>query len=120
MLGQSHQLLFRSQKSSPSSSSFDNQAAHHTCRHGEASYNGDAHETLLCHLLVNERTQAGRLEIGRLLLQKQIVVSAGFSIVSQLIVAQSKIVKTFSSSLGCPAEDLGEKAHTFLLVGSSI
>lgn len=94
----------------------DEQASHYTCGHRDAAHDGNAHQTLLRDAVVDECLQAAGLEIGRLEVEQQLVVTAGLGIVAELVVAKRKVVKAFATALGAVAKDLGEEAHAFLLL----
>lgn len=81
-----------------------------------AANNGDAQEALLGDLVVDELAQVGGLEVGRLLVEEEVVVAAGLAVVAELVVAEGEVVEAFAAALGGDAEDVGEEADTELLV----
>jgi hypothetical protein len=66
----------------PSSGSLDHETTNHTRDESQSTYNRDSHEALLGDLIIDEPPKAGSLEVCGFLLQKQIVVSAGFAIIA--------------------------------------
>jgi hypothetical protein len=90
-------------------------APHNPRRNRDSSHDSHAHHALLCHLIIDQVLQAASLQIRRLQLQQQLVVPPCFCVVSQLVVAQRKVVEAFAAALARVAEDFGEKAYALLL-----
>lgn len=61
--------------------------SHYTSRDTNATQDGNSHETLAGNLVIDQLAQVGRLQIGGLLVEKQVVVPAGFAVVAQLVVS---------------------------------
>jgi len=91
------------------------EAPHDPRRNRNPPNDSHTNHPLLRHLVVNQILQASRLQIRRLQLQQQLIVSPCFRVVSQLVVAQRKVVEAFAAALARVAEDFGEEAYAFLL-----
>lgn len=87
------------QEESPDNASGDSHAAE----------DGDAHETLLGNLVVDELTEVGGLQVGGLLVEQEVVVPPGLGVVCELVVAEGEVVEAFAAALGGEAEDVGEE-----------
>ena len=80
-----------------------------------AAEDGDAHEALLGHLVVDELAQVGGLQVGGFAVEEHVVVAAGLGIAAQLVVAEGEVVQALAPALGRDAEDVGEEADAELL-----
>ena len=60
------------------------------------------------------------MQVGRLLIQQQVVVATGLAIVPELVVSEGEVVEAFSSSFGGGTEDLREQPDSFLLIVTSV
>lgn len=92
------------------------EGTHDTGGDADTAEDGDAHEALLGDLVVDELAQVGGLKVGGLLLEEEVVVAAGLSVVAELVAAEGEVVEAFAAALGGEAEDLGEEADAELLV----
>ena len=98
----------------------EDRTSHHTSSKGQTTHNRNTHQTFLGHLLINQRPQTGGLQVGRLLVQQEVVVAAGLAIVPELVVSEGEVVEAFSSSFGGGTEDLREQPDSFLLIVTSV
>jgi hypothetical protein len=94
----------------------EDESAEQTGGDAHAAEDGDAHEALLGDLVVNELAQISGLEVGGLLVEKEVVVAAGLAVVAELIVAEGEVVEAFAAAFGGEAEDFGEEADAELLI----
>lgn len=60
------------------------------------------------------------MQVGRLLVQQQVVVATGLAIVPEFVVSEGQVVEAFSSSFGGGTEDLREQSDSFLLIVTSV
>lgn len=90
----------------------------HAGGHGDAADDGDAHQPLPGHAVVDEPAQVRRLEVGRLLVQQQVVVSSGVGVVAELVVPQRQVVQALAAALRRYPEDLRQQADAQLLVAA--
>lgn len=104
----------------PSLCPLEDYTSHETSCKRQTAHNRNAHEPLLGHLLVNQRSQAGSLHVRRLLVEEEIVVASGLAVVPELVVPESQIVEAFSSTFGGGTEDFREQTDTFLLVVAGV
>lgn len=81
-----------------------------------AANDGDAQEALLGDLVVDELAQVRGLEVGRLLVEEEVVVAASLAVVAELVVPEGEVVQALAAALGGEAEDLGEETDAELLV----
>lgn len=94
--------------------------SHDTRSDANTAKNSDAHESLPCDLVVDELSQVRGLEVGRLLIEEQVVVPAGLGVVAELVVSEGEVVEALATALGGGAEDVGEEADAELLVGTGV
>lgn len=102
----------------PLLSSSDQEAHAHgrCCR--QSSNDGNAHQTLLCDLVIDQLAQTLRLQIARLDLEQVVVVSPCLGVVAKLVVAQGKIVQTLSTSVRRGTEYVAQEPDALLLLRS--
>lgn len=105
--------------SSPSRS-LQQKCAHQSCSNGDASHDRRTHESLFCDFVIDQLFQASGLQVRRLQLQQEFVISSCLSVITELVIAERKVVETFASSFAGVAENLREKAHTFLLLAARV
>lgn len=91
-----------------------------TGRHGEAAHDRDTHQALPRHLVVYQRPQVGGLQVGRLLLEQEVVVPPSLGVVAQLEVTECQVVEALAAAFGRDAEDLGEEDDAKLLVVAAV
>lgn len=92
------------------------ESSYHTGGEADTTKNGDTHEALLGDLVVDELAQVRGLEVGRLLVEEEVVVAASLAVVAELVVAEGEVVQALAAALGGEAEDLGEETDAELLV----
>lgn len=92
-------------RSSSLCGTLEDKTAYYSGRKSQPTHDRDAHQTLFGDLVIDQRAEAGGLQVPRLLLKEQIIVAPGFTVVSKLVVPQSQVVETFTSSLWGCAED---------------
>lgn len=84
----------------------------------DAAENGDTKESFLGYLVVDELAQVGGLQVGRLLVEEQVVVPASLAVAAELVVAEREVVEAFAAALRGDAEDFGEELDAELLVAA--
>jgi hypothetical protein len=87
-------------------------------RNSDSTDNRRANKPLLGDLVVDETLEASGLQVRGLQLEQQLVVSAGLCVVAELVVAEGEVVEAFAAAFARRAEDVGQEAHAFLLVGA--
>lgn len=92
-------------RSSSLCGTLEDKTAYYSSGQSQATHDRNAHQTLFGDLVIDQRTEAGSLQVPWFLLQQQIIVSPGFAVVSELVVPQGQVVETFASSLWGSAED---------------
>lgn len=72
------------------------------------------------NFIIDQSAQAERLRIRRFILEQDLIILPRVCIVSQPVVAQCQVVEAFAAALGIVAEDLGQQAHTQLLLRAAV
>lgn len=96
----------------------ENQAANNASSNSQTADNGHTDQALPGNLVVNQALEALGLQIVLLQIEQQLVVASGLGVIAQLVVAEGEVVEAFAAAVGRGAEDFGEQAHAFLLLGA--
>lgn len=94
------------------------EGAHDARGQADAAEDGDAEQTFLGDLVVDELAQVGGLEVGGLLVEEQVVVAAGLAVVAELVVAEGEVVEALAAALRGDAEDFGQQLDAELLLAA--
>lgn len=76
------------------------------------------HQSFLGDLVIDQASEAVRLEIMRFEVEQRGIIAASVGVVAELVVAQREVVQALPAAVGRGAEDLGEQPDAFLLLVS--
>ena len=81
----------------PLSSAPEDHASYDPGSDSQSTHNGHPDESLFCNLVVNQSPQAARLEVRRLVIKQEVIITPCFCVVAEFVVTQRQVVETFPS-----------------------
>lgn len=99
----------------PPSCSFKYHSAYSSRCNGHTTEYCYSQQTFFGDLVINEPSQTPGLQIRWLVIEEEVIVSAGLCVIAQFVVSESQIVQAFPPPLRCVSKYLREQANAFLL-----